>query len=57
MKNNRAFAIRIARSREQDNPGWVAEFARCMGYKKGWVDYQLRGLPEEKIEFANIIIR
>lgn len=57
MKNKRAFCIRIARAREQERPGWLAEFARCMGYKKQWVDIQLNSLPVEKIDFANIVIK
>lgn len=57
MKNKRAFAIRIARAREQTNPGWLSEFAKCMGYKKYWVDLQLNALPDEPITFNNIIIR
>lgn len=57
MKNKRAFAIRIARAREQTHPGWLSEFAKCMGYKKYWLDIQLAALPTETITFANIIIR
>jgi len=57
MKNKRAFAIRIAKAREQQNRGWLAEFAKCMGYKKQWVDIQLASLPTEPIDYANIIIK
>jgi superfamily II DNA or RNA helicase len=57
MKNKRAFAIRIARAREQTNPGWLSEFAKCMGYKKYWVDIQLAALPKEPIQFSNITIK
>lgn len=47
----KSFAIRVAKAREQAKPGYLEEFAKHMGYKKGWVQYQEVG--QEPIEFFN----
>jgi superfamily II DNA or RNA helicase len=57
MKNKREFAIRVAKSRECENSGWLNEFRICMGYKKGWLYYQLDNLTNENIQFNNITIK
>jgi superfamily II DNA or RNA helicase len=55
--NKKAFAIRVAKAHNQDKPGWLNEFRLAMGYKKAWVDYQLKELEQNKITFSNIIIK
>jgi len=53
-KNNvikKAYAVRVAKAREQQGAGYLAEFANAMGYKPQWVTYQ--EIPAEPIEFFN----
>jgi hypothetical protein len=51
------FGIRIARAREQIEPGYLAEYAKNMNYKPYWVNIQLQSIGEEKIEFYDIVIK
>jgi superfamily II DNA or RNA helicase len=55
LKNKKMFAIRVAKSQEQVIPGFLSEFAACMGYKSGWLDYQ--SIPQERIEFIDIVLK
>jgi len=57
FKNKKAFAIRVARSKEQDCPGYLLQFAVFMGYKPGWTHYQSQQLPSDKIPFTDIILK
>ncbi len=57
FKNKKAYAIRIAKRHEQDQPGWLQLFARCMNYKSGWLYWQLKELDTTPIEFHDQIIR
>lgn len=54
--NKKLYSMRVARRQEQDNPGFLAEFAEHMGYKKSWVNREIDRLPEEKIVYFNMII-
>lgn len=45
----KSYAIRVAKAREQQGAGYLAEFANAMGYKPQWVTYQ--EIPTEPIEF------
>jgi superfamily II DNA or RNA helicase len=56
-KDKKQFAYRVAKSKHQENPDFLYQFAKAMGYDSGWVDYQLRFIPREKIDYTNIIIR
>lgn len=55
LKNKKAFAIRIAKSQEQINKGFLVQFSAEMGYKKSWLDHQ--AIPPERIEFTDITLR
>jgi superfamily II DNA or RNA helicase len=55
LKNKKMFAIWVAKSQEQSNPGFLIDFAACMGYKRGWLDHQT--VPQEKIEFLDITLQ
>lgn len=55
LKNKKSFAIRIAKSHEQINPGFLLQFSASMGYKKSWLDHQ--SIPSERIEFTDITLR
>ena len=58
FKNKKAYAIRVAKRREQTQPGWLEKFATCMNYAKGWVWWQLKDLPSSPlIQFNDQIIR
>lgn len=58
FKNKKAYAIRVAKRNEQDQPGWLRQFARCMNYADGWIYFQMKDLPHTpKIEYHDQIIR
>lgn len=57
LHNKKQYAIRVARRKEQDEPGFIGEFAKEMGYKNSWVEKTLRDLPDKKIIYFNQIIR
>jgi superfamily II DNA or RNA helicase len=55
LKNKRPFAIRVAKAKEQEQTGFLMDFAANMGYKRGWIDHQV--IPVDRIEFNDIILR
>lgn len=58
LKKKGNYAIRIAKSLNQKNDGYLKDFARAMGYKSGWVDYQLSTIKEgEEITFYDQIVK
>lgn len=58
FKNKKAYAIRIAKRNEQENPGWLRDFAKCMNYADGWIYFQMKDLtPTPRIQFHDQIIR
>ncbi len=57
LNQKKPHAIRVAKRKEQVQPGFLAEFARRLGYSQGWVDWQLKNMPEEAIEFADVLIQ
>lgn len=58
LKNKGVFATRIAKSRDQHLPGFLASFAKCMGYRNGWLYHQqLQTRPGEVILFTDVVLR
>lgn len=57
FKNKKAYAIRVAKSNEQRQPGWLKQFAQLMGYKDGWIYFQTKDLSNTPIMFTDQIIR
>ncbi len=59
LKQKRNHAIRIAKSMEQQKPGFLKEFAKIMGYAPGWVQYQLNQMPRNgsKITFFDSFVK
>lgn len=55
--NKKPFGARIARAREQAEPGYLKEYAKHMGYKSSWVDFQLGMIGSEAIEYADLVIK
>lgn len=55
LKNRRPYAIRVAKAREQMEPGYLEQFAASMQYKKTWLDFQQ--IPDEPIKFYDIILK
>ncbi|HEY1025329.1 MAG TPA: DEAD/DEAH box helicase family protein [Sphingobacteriaceae bacterium] len=55
--NKKPFGARVARAREQEVAGFLHEYAGFMGYKTTWVDFQMSMIGDEKIEFADLVIR
>ncbi|AMR34178.1 hypothetical protein A0256_23360 [Mucilaginibacter sp. PAMC 26640] len=55
LKNKRPFAIRVAKAKEQEQHGFLMDFAANMGYKRGWIDHQI--IPVDRIEFADIVLK
>lgn len=60
LKNKANFAARIARTRqlEPGNEDYLKRFAKAMGHKPSWVEWQLKMLEEHKVEtgFTNFIL-
>lgn len=54
--NKLKFAIRIARAKELEEQGFLEEFAKVMGYKSAWVDFQYPS-KDEKIPFFDKLIQ
>ena len=57
QKNKRNYAIRVAKSREQDESGYLRRFAKAMNYKPAWVWRELNSLPHDKIKFYDFILK
>lgn len=56
-KDKKQFAFRVAKSKFQENPQFLIDFANAMGYDDKWVDHITAYIPKEKIEYSNIIVR
>lgn len=56
-KNKKSFAARIAKWHEQTQEGWLADYAACMNYNKGWITFQKKMITDAPIEFTDITIR
>lgn len=56
-KDRRQFALRVAKSKYQENPQFLVDFAKAMGYDNGWMEHAVAHIPKERIEYSNIIIR
>lgn len=52
VKNRKPLAIRVARSWEQREPGYLAQFATAMGYSHGWL---IHAMPPPVQSKADII--
>lgn len=57
IKSKPLFAARIARAKEQSQPGFLRRFAKAMGYKKKWVDIQKQQTGALPVDFANIKLK
>lgn len=57
FKNKKAFAIRVAKSNDQKQPGWLERFASYMGYKNGWLYYQQKQMTSDPIHFTDMVLR
>jgi superfamily II DNA or RNA helicase len=57
FKNKKAFAIRVARAKEQTTPDYLKAFAFYMGYKEGWAYYQLQSITTDPIQYTDITLR
>lgn len=55
LKNKKQFAIRVAKAKEQQEAGFIKQFASNMGYRPSWIDHQ--HIPTETILFTDIILR
>jgi superfamily II DNA or RNA helicase len=60
LKNKKNFAMRIARTRhvEKEDSDYLHRFAKAMGYKETWVDWQLRALDDgtQQTGFTNFVL-
>lgn len=56
LNQKKAHCIRVAKSKEQRQPGFLAEFASALGYSSGWVKWQLENMSSDPIEFADVLI-
>ncbi len=56
LNQKKAHAIRVAKRKEQIQPGFLAAFALELGYSSGWVRWQLENMPRETIEFQDSLI-
>jgi|ERR1044072_3505830 superfamily II DNA or RNA helicase len=60
LKNKANFAARIARTRqlEPENEDYLKRFAKAMGYKPGWVEWQVKMIEDHSAEtgFTNFIL-
>ncbi len=57
IKAKQRFATRIAKAKEQSQPGFLSLFAQAMGYKKSWVNIQKQQTGILPIDFANIKLK
>jgi superfamily II DNA or RNA helicase len=57
LKNKKGYASRVARAKEQKQPGYLNEFCQHMGYKQGWLHHQHKTISDEPIEYFDIILR
>ena len=55
--NKKPFGARIARAREQQEPGFLNQYAQHMGYKSTWTDFQKRMIGEDTIQYSDLTIR
>jgi len=57
IKSKQRFAARIAKAKEQQQPGYLYAFANAMGYKPSWADFQKSQIGAQKIDFMDITLR
>lgn len=50
------YAIRVAKSQEQDNAGYLKIFGQALGYKQGWYYLHCPKITDNKIEFKDLVI-
>jgi superfamily II DNA or RNA helicase len=58
LKNKGNFAARVARTRHTEDDTYLQRFAKAMGNKPGWLDYQFKLLENnhDNIGFTNFIL-
>lgn len=57
MTNKKMFAIRIAKAKEQEMPGYIEQFGKAMNYNYRWPIHMREQIGNEKIEFADIVLK
>lgn len=57
LTKKRPHAIRVAKAQEQQHIGWLEQFGKAMGYKRGWYEFQLSELPQERIDFFDAVVK
>jgi hypothetical protein len=40
INNKKAYAARLAREAEKHTEGYLEQYGKAMGYKKGWSEFQ-----------------
>lgn len=58
-KDKKQHAIRVAKRMEQEQPGFIYQFAKAMGYQRSWADRVVEELmdTENKIPFFNSYVK
>jgi superfamily II DNA or RNA helicase len=57
IKGKKNHAIRVAKAMEQDESGYLEQFGKAMGYKKGWVDFHIPAPNDPKIDFYDAVVK
>lgn len=58
LKNKKGYAARIARAKYQKGElSFLPSFAQAMGYKPGWVHFQTTNIPNEPVEYHDIVLK
>ena len=56
-KGKRLHAIRVAKAREREFPGFLGQFGKAMEYKDNWVLHQINSMNgADKIDFFDIVL-
>lgn len=63
-KDKKNFAMRVAKAKEIDNPGFIVEYGKAMGYKPSWSNRVLQEIaeikmydPNFKIEYYDMVVK
>lgn len=58
LKNKKNFAARIAHSRDREKQGFLDDYAKCMGYKQGWVEWRRKSVPDsDPVSYPDFVLR
>lgn len=56
LYDKRPFAARVARSKSKQDPNFIHEYSRAIGYKPGWAGFQIAQIGEGLIEFKDYML-